>query len=89
MKTWDEIKSGGSEHYKNGGIEPIDLYRSIGILRSFAIASICKYAVRNAGNGLPTDNPVKVKDMEKIIHYANILMTAYGDSYGDVNANQT
>lgn len=76
---WDELKQSGSAHYHtDGGIQPIDLYKSMGILRSFAIASIIKYAARNAGNGLPEDNPISKKDMQKIKHYADLLIAAYG-----------
>jgi hypothetical protein len=76
--AWDELKKSGSAHYRNdGGIQPIDLYRSMGILRPFAIASIVKYAVRNAGNGSPDEDPINPKDMQKIKHYADLLLAAY------------
>jgi hypothetical protein len=68
MKTWEGLKKVGSEHYKTGGVEPIDLYRAKGIFKPFAIASIIKYAARNAEKEL---NP---KDMDKIIHYAMLLI---------------
>lgn len=77
---WVELKKHGSEHYKtDGGVQPIDLYKSMGILRGFAIASIIKYAARNAGTGRPEDNPVKNKDLRKIKHYCDILSVACGD----------
>ncbi len=79
MKTWEEIKQMGSSHYKTGGVECIDLYRSLGGLRAFAVCSIIKYASRNAGSGYKESDPVSVKDMGKIIHYAEILKTAFGD----------
>jgi len=73
-KTWEEIKGSGSDHYKQKGeVEPIDLYKSMGILQNFAIASIIKYASRNT-----MYRYVKVKDMDKIIHYAEMLKAAYG-----------
>jgi hypothetical protein len=65
---WEDIKKDGSGHYKNGRVEPIDLYRSLGILRPFAIACIIKYASRNAGSEKVSDS-----DIEKIKHYANML----------------
>lgn len=68
MKTWADIKQNGSEHYKNGGIEPIDLYRSLGILKPFAIACIIKYASRNVGKEIVSEG-----DVEKIKHYAEML----------------
>jgi hypothetical protein len=73
--AWEELKREGSEHYRTPGTQPIDLYKDMGILRQFAVASIVKYAVRNAD----TLKPVSVKDMKKIRHYTKILETAYGD----------
>jgi len=78
MKTWEELKQQGSKHYKTGGIEPIDLYRELGIFRGFALSSIIKYAARNVGKG-PDENPVSTKDMQKIIHYAELLIAACGE----------
>lgn len=68
----DYIKQFGSEHYKTGGIEPIDLYESGGILKHFAIGSIIKYAFRNR-------EKVSKDDMNKIIHFASILLFKYGE----------
>ena len=59
-------KKKGSEHYKTGGVEPIDLYKAGGMLRHFALCNIIKYAFRNR-------NLINPKDMDKIIHYAEIL----------------
>ena len=67
--TWEEIKKLGSDHYKTGTVEPIDLYRSSGMLRHFALASIIKYAFRNSNS----NGPISPKDMEKIKHYSDIL----------------
>ena len=70
IKTWEELKQQGESHYKaDGGVEPIDLYRSFGAFRHFALCSIIKYAARN----LRGDDPVKDKDMDKIIDYAQKL----------------
>jgi AMMECR1 domain-containing protein len=77
--AWEKVKQSGSDHYKTGDIEPIDLYRSLGILRPFCIASIIKYAARNAGTGKPEDNPVSNKDLNKIIHYCEILKCSCGE----------
>jgi hypothetical protein len=75
MKTWQELKQQGSLHYKTDGVEPIDLYRDKGAFRAFALCNIIKYATRNFGNS-PMDNPVKMQDMEKIIHYTELLMAS-------------
>ena len=69
---WDEVKRKGSTHYKTEGVEPIDLYRDGGILRDFAVGSIIKYAFRHRRQiGAFSKN--FQQDMDKIIHYANIL----------------
>ncbi len=68
--TWEELKGRGSAHYKTGRTEPIDLYRSAGMLRHFALSNIIKYAYRNAD---PT-KPISLKDLEKIKHYTDMLI---------------
>ncbi|MFA6282311.1 MAG: DUF3310 domain-containing protein [Candidatus Omnitrophota bacterium] len=67
--TWQELKQNGSEHYKTGGIEPIDLYVSGDMFRHFALCSIIKYAFRNRN----ICNPMNPKDLDKIIDYAQKL----------------
>jgi len=64
--TRPSIKSRGSEHYKTGSVEPIDLMKAGGILHHFAIGSIIKYAFRNR-------DKINPADMDKIIHYAEML----------------
>lgn len=56
----------GSDHYKTGGVEPIDLYKAGGMFRHFALCCIIKYAFRNR-------DKVNERDMDKIIHYAKML----------------
>lgn len=73
MKTWEEIKQSGSGHYKTGSVEPIDLYKSLGILPDFAIASIIKYAARQKQKGL------NQSDLSKIMHYCEILQTVLNE----------
>ncbi len=73
--TWEDLKKGGSEHYKTGSVEPIDLYRSAGILRNFALANIIKYAYRNSD----ASKPLSVKDLEKVKHYADMLIVVAGE----------
>ena len=77
--NWVELKKQGSDHYKTGGIEPIDLYRAGGMLRSFALCSIMKYAFRNRND----EEPISVKDMRKIIDYAEKLIAAFGPDEGE------
>ncbi len=68
------IHQDGSEHYKTGGgVEPIDLCEAGDMLQDFALCSIIKYAFRcrrSAGRSVE----LIVKDMEKIRHYAAMIM---------------
>ena len=76
MRSWEEIKLDGSEHYKTGAVEPLDLYRSITLhdsitpINTFSLCNIIKYAYRCLTKG------VTEKDLEKIIHYAEIAGAA-------------
>ena len=63
-ETWEETKRNGSEHYKTGGVEPVDLYRALGAFQPFALCSIIKYAARCIKRG------ASVSDLDKIIDYA-------------------
>lgn len=72
VSTWDELKKSGSNHYKTGGVEPIDLYRAGGMFRDFALCSIIKYAFRNRN----PEEPIFEKDMLKIIDYAQKLIAS-------------
>jgi len=63
---WKELKKKGSTHYKTLDVEPIDFYVSLGIFKQFAEANIIKYAARYVTKSEP-------KDMDKIIHYAELL----------------
>lgn len=67
--TWDEIKQGGSSHYKAGEVEPIDLLRdlkphhSLTALEVKALTDNIKYSFRMLQMGTNT------KDLGKIQHY--------------------
>lgn len=76
--TWDELKREGPDHYKTGTTEPIDLYRSGHMFREFALASIIKYAFRSRGEEDP-DRATFIRNMDKIIHYANLLKAEEGE----------
>ena len=73
--NWEDLKQEGSAHYKNGGIEPIDLYRSSGMLRVFCLCNIIKYAYR----GSKSDMDMLKRDLNKIIHYARYLLADLED----------
>lgn len=78
MNSWDILKFyGGSEHYKTGSAEPIDLYRAKGVFKPFALCSIMKYAVRNM------DKELSTADMGKIIHYAKLLLAENEETYNE------
>jgi hypothetical protein len=72
VSEWDELKSQGSAHYKTGGVEPIDLYRSATPHPSYnafdikALTDVIKYAFR-----LLTRGYLKA-DVDKIKHYISL-----------------
>ena len=56
----------GSEHYKEGGVEPLDLLIAKGLIEDFCIGNMVKYATRFK----ITRNLV---DLRKVSDYAHIL----------------
>lgn len=56
----------GSDHYKEGGLEPLDLMIAKGIVEDFCIGNISKYAFRFK----KTRN---LEDLKKVSDYAHIL----------------
>ena len=75
MSTWEEEKKQGQEHYKTGGVEPVDLYRAGGMFNDFALCSIIKYAFRSRLNQ-DIDKATLDKNLDKIIDYAMKLKAA-------------
>ena len=59
-------KTEGSEHYKEGGIEPLDLMIAKGLVEDFCIGNMSKYAFRFK----KTRN---LEDLKKVSDYAHIL----------------
>lgn len=59
-------KTEGSDHYKEGGIEPLDLMIAKGIVEDFCIGNMSKYAFRFK----KTRN---LEDLKKVSDYAQIL----------------
>jgi|WetSurMetagenome_2_1015567.scaffolds.fasta_scaffold815480_1 hypothetical protein len=76
---WNEVKKSGSEHYKTGSVEPIDLYKAGGFLQGYIVASIIKYAYRN--RACYTDKTAH--DMEKIKHLADIMISVVEEEHRD------
>jgi hypothetical protein len=73
--AWEELKKRGNSKYKGEKVEPIDLIRGGGMLRDFALGNIIKYAYRNRAM---TNEVVNLKDVSKIIHYAEMLKVEFG-----------
>lgn len=72
------IHQEGSDHYKTGGVEPIDLYEQGEMLQDFALCSIIKYAYRcRRTSGRSRD--LTIKDMGKIRHYAAMVIDLMGE----------
>lgn len=69
----DAIHKEGSEHYKTGGVEPIDLYEQGEMLQDFALCSIIKYAYRSRRSAKRSAELI-IKDMGKIKHYAEMVI---------------
>jgi hypothetical protein len=74
--AWEELKNRGSEHYKTGEVEPIDLYRcipihglhpSLTLLDAKALTDTIKYAYRMLTKG------ANKSDCEKISHYIDMV----------------
>lgn len=59
-------KTEGSDHYKEGGIEPLDLMIAKGLVEDFCIGNMSKYAFRFK----KTRN---LEDLKKVSDYAHIL----------------
>ena len=77
--TWEQLKQEGSEHYKTGGVEPIDLYRSLSPIafHHWVIQEISQHALRNLE---PSDRIES--DMEKVIHYARLVIANHKEQGG-------
>lgn len=59
-------KTNGTDHYKNGNVEPLDLIIQQGLIKDFALGSIIKYATR-------FKHTRNLDDLRKIADYAHIL----------------
>jgi len=81
IKTWEELKQGGSAHYKlDGGVEVIDLLRclmphaSLTVLQIKALSDCIKYAARMLTKG------ANDSDCLKIIHYTEMVRNVLEDT---------
>jgi hypothetical protein len=77
--TWEELKQQGSDHYKMGKIQLIDLLRSVSphpaynAFEIFALCNIMKYALRLLIRG-----HIK-SDVDKIFHYTDLFQASRTD----------
>lgn len=69
---WKVLKRKGSNHYKAGEIEPIDLMKAGGLLYPGSIKDIIKYAYRCRPNAGRSTQGI-LEDMDKVIHYAEMV----------------
>jgi hypothetical protein len=76
---WNELKQQGSEHYKTGEVEPIDLYVAGQMFHDYAVSSIIKYAFRSRRSE-PLESAKFAQNMDKIIDLAQKLKAFYGCS---------
>ncbi|HNQ19734.1 MAG TPA: DUF3310 domain-containing protein [Bacteroidales bacterium] len=75
----------GSDHYKTGSIEPIDLYKSGGMFQDYALTSIIKYAFRNRKELNRTDYDKIILDMTKIKDLADKLIIFFNKEINSGN----
>lgn len=77
IDEWNRLKQQGSEHYKSGEVEPIDLYVAGHMFHDWAIASIVKYAFRSRREQC-LKSAKFAQNMDKIIDIAQKLKAFYG-----------
>jgi hypothetical protein len=75
----------GSDHYKTGSVEPIDLYKSGGMFQDYALTSIIKYAFRNRKELNRTDYDKVILDMTKIKDLADKLIIFFNKEINSGN----
>jgi len=75
----------GSDHYKTGSVEPIDLYKSGGMFQDYALTSIIKYAFRNRKDLHRTDYDKIILDMTKIKDLADKLIIFFNKEINSGN----
>lgn len=85
---WEDVKRVGSDHYKSGAVEPLDLMKAGGILHDKAVGDIIKYAFRNRTQARTLGSDKMTQDLEKIKHYADILI-AINKEYQELCKSRT
>ena len=73
-ERWEKAISSqvGGSHYKTMGIQPIEIFKAMGILEEACVANIIKYVMRYKQKG-------GKQDLEKVIHYTEILLSTFPD----------
>lgn len=80
MNNWERIKFSGSDHYKSGDVQPIDIFRSGDILLEWVIGEIIQHAFRNRYQATG-EKGINSKDFIKIKHYCDIILADYLDKH--------
>lgn len=75
-KLWEKLKIDGSQHYKTGGVECVDLYRSGKMFRDWAMGNIIGYAFR-CRREFGREPGLVAQDMRKIIDIANKMIASF------------
>jgi len=78
---WKEIKQKGAGHYKTKNVELIDILKAGDMLQDFALGNIMKYAYRNRKS---LAYYMDKEDLEKIIHYTEMLDYIRRERLGEV-----
>jgi hypothetical protein len=82
-EEWQKLKQQGSEHYKTGDVEPIDLYVAGNMFHDKACSDIIKYAYRSRRE-MKLETWKMKENMDKVIDMAQKLMAFYGcENKGD------
>ena len=77
---WEQAKQQGSDHYKTGDVEPMDLYKAGGMAWDKMCSDIIKYAFRSRRLG---NNPrIKIaEDLGKIKHCVQFLEALLAEEF--------
>jgi hypothetical protein len=71
QERWKDALTGqvGGSHYKDMDIQPIEIFKAMGILEEACVANVIKYIMRYKKKG-------GKQDLEKVKHYVEILLAS-------------
>jgi len=78
----ENLKSQGSDHYKTGSTEPIDLYKSGDMLQDWWSSGCIRRAFRCRKSSNRSKELI-ISDCNKIIHETKIFMESLGLTQGE------